>query len=84
MAYEVVIGIEVHAELATETKLFCGCRTQFGAPPNSQTCPVCLGLPGVLPVLNRRAFEYARVVTQTILISNYSPHLPQPASGTNS
>jgi len=59
MAYEAVIGIEVHAELATETKLFCGCRTQFGAPPNSQTCPVCLGLPGVLPVLNRRAFEYA-------------------------
>jgi len=59
MAFEAVIGIEVHAELATETKLFCGCRTQFGAPANSQTCPVCLGLPGVLPVLNRRAFEYA-------------------------
>jgi aspartyl-tRNA(Asn)/glutamyl-tRNA(Gln) amidotransferase subunit B len=59
MDREAVIGIEVHAELATETKLFCGCRTQFGAPPNSQTCPVCLGLPGVLPVLNRRAFEYA-------------------------
>src|SRR5208337_4673128 len=47
------------AELATETKLFCGCSTKFGAPPNSQTCPVCLGLPGSLPVLNRRAFEYA-------------------------
>ncbi len=56
---EIVVGVEVHAQLATETKLFCGCSTRFGAPPNTQVCPVCLGLPGVLPVVNRRAFEHA-------------------------
>jgi aspartyl-tRNA(Asn)/glutamyl-tRNA(Gln) amidotransferase subunit B len=56
--YEVVIGLEVHAELATETKMFCGCATTFGADANTQTCPVCLGMPGVLPVVNRRAFEF--------------------------
>jgi aspartyl-tRNA(Asn)/glutamyl-tRNA(Gln) amidotransferase subunit B len=59
MNYEAVIGVEVHAELATRTKLFCGCRNDFGAPPNTQVCPVCLGMPGVLPVMNRRAFEMA-------------------------
>jgi len=57
MALEPVIGLEVHAELATETKLFCGCSTRFGAEPNTQTCPVCMGMPGVLPVVNRGAFE---------------------------
>ncbi|MBI2884667.1 MAG: Asp-tRNA(Asn)/Glu-tRNA(Gln) amidotransferase subunit GatB [Candidatus Omnitrophica bacterium] len=56
-AYEPVIGLEVHVQLATASKLFCGCPTTFGAAPNSQTCPVCLGLPGTLPVLNQRAFE---------------------------
>jgi aspartyl-tRNA(Asn)/glutamyl-tRNA(Gln) amidotransferase subunit B len=55
--YTTVIGLEVHVQLLTESKLFCGCLTTFGAPPNSQTCPVCTGNPGVLPVLNRRAFE---------------------------
>ncbi len=55
--YEVVIGLEVHVQLATKSKLFCRCRTTFGAPPNTQTCPVCLGMPGSLPVMNRRAFE---------------------------
>jgi aspartyl-tRNA(Asn)/glutamyl-tRNA(Gln) amidotransferase subunit B len=56
-SYEIIIGLEVHVQLATESKLFCGCSTKFGAPPNTQTCPVCTGTPGSLPVLNRRAFE---------------------------
>ncbi len=59
MTYEVVIGLETHAELATITKLFCGCSTKFGVDPNTQVCPVCLGMPGVLPVMNKKAFEYA-------------------------
>ncbi len=58
-AYEPVIGLEVHVQLKTATKIFCGCSTRFGDPPNSNTCPVCLGLPGSLPVLNRRALELA-------------------------
>ncbi|MFH1230359.1 MAG: Asp-tRNA(Asn)/Glu-tRNA(Gln) amidotransferase subunit GatB [Planctomycetota bacterium] len=57
--YEIVIGLEVHTQLKTDSKLFCGCSTVFGSEPNSQTCPVCLGLPGVLPVVNRNAFEHA-------------------------
>jgi aspartyl-tRNA(Asn)/glutamyl-tRNA(Gln) amidotransferase subunit B len=56
--YEPVIGLETHVELGTRTKMFCGCVTTFGAEPNSQTCPVCLGLPGSLPVVNRTAIEY--------------------------
>jgi aspartyl-tRNA(Asn)/glutamyl-tRNA(Gln) amidotransferase subunit B len=59
MAWETVIGFEVHTQLKTRTKIFCGCSTRFDAPPNSQTCPVCLGMPGSLPVLNRRAVELA-------------------------
>lgn len=58
MQYEAVIGLEVHAQLLTESKIFCGCSTQFGAEPNTQVCPVCLGMPGVLPVLNKKAVEY--------------------------
>jgi aspartyl-tRNA(Asn)/glutamyl-tRNA(Gln) amidotransferase subunit B len=57
-AYEVVIGLEVHAQLLTRSKMFCGCPTAFGAPPNTQTCPICQGMPGVLPVINRRAIEF--------------------------
>ncbi|MBN2645720.1 MAG: Asp-tRNA(Asn)/Glu-tRNA(Gln) amidotransferase subunit GatB [Desulfuromonadaceae bacterium] len=57
--YEVVIGLEVHVQLTTQTKIFCGCSTEFGNSPNSQTCPVCLGLPGALPVLNRQVVENA-------------------------
>jgi len=57
--YETVVGLEVHVELHTNSKIFCGCSTAFGAPPNSHTCPICLGHPGVLPVLNKRAVEYA-------------------------
>ncbi|MFQ6091814.1 MAG: Asp-tRNA(Asn)/Glu-tRNA(Gln) amidotransferase subunit GatB [bacterium] len=59
MEYEVVIGLEVHAQLLTESKIFCGCPTMFGSEPNTQVCPVCLGLPGVIPVLNRKAVELA-------------------------
>ena len=59
MTYEPVIGLEIHAQLRTQTKIFCGCSTAFGAPPNSQVCPVCTGQPGALPVLNRQAVDYA-------------------------
>ncbi|MDJ0623730.1 MAG: Asp-tRNA(Asn)/Glu-tRNA(Gln) amidotransferase subunit GatB [Desulfocapsaceae bacterium] len=59
MNFETVIGLEIHAQLKTRTKIFCGCALSFGDPPNSHTCPVCLGMPGVLPVLNKKVVEYA-------------------------
>lgn len=58
-SYEAVIGIEVHAQLSTASKIFCGCSTEFGKPPNSNVCPVCLGMPGVLPVLNKQVVDFA-------------------------
>ena len=57
--YETIIGIEVHVELKTNTKIFCNSTTEFGGDPNTHVCPVCLGLPGTLPVLNKKVVEYA-------------------------
>ena len=59
MSYEAVIGLEVHSELKTNTKIFCGCSTTFGGEQNTNVCPVCLGLPGVLPVINEKVVEFA-------------------------
>jgi len=69
MEYEVVIGLEVHAQLLTESKIFCGCRTTFGEKPNRNTCPICLGMPGVLPVLNKKVVDYC---LKTALATNCS------------
>ena len=60
--FETVIGLEVHVELATKTKIFCSCSTEFGGEPNAHTCPVCTGMPGSLPVLNKQVVEYAAAV----------------------
>jgi len=57
--YKVIVGLEIHVQLCTRSKMFCGCAVEFGAAPNSRVCPVCLGMPGVLPVMNKQAFEYA-------------------------
>ncbi len=62
LQYKVVVGLEIHVQLCTRSKMFCGCAVEFGAAPNSRVCPVCLGMPGVLPVMNKQAFEYAVLV----------------------
>ena len=59
MKYQAVIGLEVHAELSTKSKIYCSCSTSFGAPINTHTCPVCTGMPGALPVLNKQVVHYA-------------------------
>ncbi|MEX2091381.1 MAG: Asp-tRNA(Asn)/Glu-tRNA(Gln) amidotransferase subunit GatB, partial [Pirellulales bacterium] len=71
--YTTIIGLEVHVQLATASKLFCGCSTRFGAEPNTQTCPVCIGMPGTLPVMNRRAVELA-LKTAVALQCEIPPH----------
>jgi len=73
LTYEAVIGLEVHVQLLTESKIFCGCSTRFGEDPNSQTCPVCLGMPGVLPVLNKKAVEFA-IRTALAVHGTVAPH----------
>lgn len=72
--YEMVVGLEVHVELKTRTKIFCSCPTTFGAPPNTQCCPVCMGFPGTLPVLNREVVHYAALagLATECTIANYS------------
>ena len=62
LPYKVIVGLEIHVQLCTKSKMFCGCAVEFGAAPNSRVCPVCLGMPGVLPVMNKQAYEYAVLV----------------------
>jgi aspartyl-tRNA(Asn)/glutamyl-tRNA(Gln) amidotransferase subunit B len=73
MQYEAVIGLEIHAQLLTESKMFCGCSTKFGSEPNTQTCPVCIGMPGVLPVANKKAIEYV-IKTGIAVNCRIAPH----------
>ena len=87
--YDIVIGLEVHVQLLTQSKLFCGCSTKFGAAPNTQTCPVWIGMPGALPVMNRKAVELS--VKAALALDCRIPRLtkwdrknyyyPQPAQG---
>src|SRR5205809_7144982 len=76
--YKIVVGLEVHVQLLTKTKLFCGCLNKFGLPPNSATCPVCLGLPGSLPVMNEQAFRLAlrAALALNCRIASHAGHPP--------
>jgi len=62
LEYKIIVGLEIHVQLCTKSKMFCGCAVEFGQEPNSRVCPVCLGMPGVLPVMNKQALEYAAMV----------------------
>ena len=66
LQFKVIVGLEIHVQLCTKSKMFCGCAVEFGAEPNSRVCPVCLGMPGVLPVMNKRAYEYAVLVAMAL------------------
>ncbi len=66
MDYKIIVGLEIHVQLCTKSKMFCGCAVEFGAEPNSRVCPVCLGMPGVLPVMNKQAYEYAVLVAMAL------------------
>ncbi|MHC4543475.1 MAG: Asp-tRNA(Asn)/Glu-tRNA(Gln) amidotransferase subunit GatB [Planctomycetota bacterium] len=66
LQYKVIVGLEIHVQLCTNSKMFCGCAVEFGQPPNSRVCPVCLGMPGVLPVMNKQAVEYAVLVAMAL------------------
>ena len=69
MEWETVIGLETHVELATRTKIFCSCTTEFGGAANTHCCPVCTGMPGTLPVLNKKVLEYAACVSDGLVIA---------------
>ncbi|MDT8303857.1 MAG: hypothetical protein RQ760_20405, partial [Sedimentisphaerales bacterium] len=62
LQYKLIVGLEIHVQLCTKSKMFCGCAVEFGQKPNSRVCPVCLGMPGVLPVMNKKAFDYSVLV----------------------
>ncbi|MHC4310230.1 MAG: Asp-tRNA(Asn)/Glu-tRNA(Gln) amidotransferase subunit GatB, partial [Planctomycetota bacterium] len=66
LQYKVIVGLEIHVHLCTKSKMFCSCAVEFGQPPNSRVCPVCLGMPGVLPVMNKQAVEYAVLVAMAL------------------
>ena len=83
MKFTPVIGLEVHSQLKTQTKIFCSCSTAFGSPPNTHTCPVCLGMPGVLPVLNKKVVDYTiKMALATIVPYKRRAGLPEKTIST--
>ena len=81
--YQPVIGLEVHVQLLTDTKAFCGCVNQYGGDPNTHVCPICLGLPGALPVLNRRAVEFAVLAANSPSTARSARPASSPAKTTS-